>query len=264
MPAGRPATRPSTRSAIAASPAARGARRSCGGRPRSGRASSSSGRASAARTAGPARSPGGGRGSRAGRRRRSCVSSITSTTLPPVRARRSKNAVQAANRSSRAKATPVPDAQQHGEPRPEPRRARPASGTNSARPASSFSSHDVAGVGVDQPEPAADHLGQRPEGDAVAVGQAAAAVPAGRRAEPVDVLLELPGQPGLADPGRAVHGDQPRRRVSSVRVEQLLDQAQLVVRGRRTAPRGRRPAGRRRRRRRRRRPRTAGPARPCP
>ena len=49
----------------------------------------------------------------------------------------------------------------------------------------------------------ADHLAERPERDAVAVGGRAAAVPVDRLDHAVDVLLELPGEAALADAGRA-------------------------------------------------------------
>ena len=42
--------------------------------------------------------------------------------------------------------------------------------------------------------PPAHHLGERPVRDAVAVGETAPAMPPDVRREPVDVLLELPGQ----------------------------------------------------------------------
>ena len=54
-------------------------------------------------------------------------------------------------------------------------------------------------VGLEQAGPVADHLAERPERDALAVGWAAAVVPPDGLDEPVDVLEELPGQPGLAD-----------------------------------------------------------------
>ena len=54
-------------------------------------------------------------------------------------------------------------------------------------------------LSLDDPARPADHLGERPVRDALAVGQAPAAVPPdGRQA--VHVLVELPRQAGLADP----------------------------------------------------------------
>ena len=49
-------------------------------------------------------------------------------------------------------------------------------------------------VGLQQARAAADHLAQRPERDALAVGRAAALVPPDRLDQAVDVLEELPGQ----------------------------------------------------------------------
>ena len=56
-------------------------------------------------------------------------------------------------------------------------------------------------VVLGDPCPHANHLRKRPVGDPVAVREAAAAVPPRLLREPVDVLLELPGEPRLADPG---------------------------------------------------------------
>ena len=47
--------------------------------------------------------------------------------------------------------------------------------------------------------------------------------------EAVHVLLELPREPGLADPGDAEHRDEPRLALVGGRVEEILDQAQLAV-----------------------------------
>ena len=84
-------------------------------------------------------------------------------------------------------------------------------------------------VGVEHLEPRAHHLGERPEGDAVAVGQAAATVPEERVGEPVDVLLELPAQPALADARDAGDDGEPRPAVLLRRVEELADLAQLTL-----------------------------------
>ena len=53
---------------------------------------------------------------------------------------------------------------------------------------------DLPDVALHESEPGPDGLGERPERDPVAVGEAASAMPPGRRREPVDVLLELPDQ----------------------------------------------------------------------
>ena len=78
-------------------------------------------------------------------------------------------------------------------------------------------------------QPAADRLGQRVERHALAVRQAAAGVPADVGAQAVDVLLELPGEPGLAEPGVAVDDEQRRALGLLDPVEELLDQPHLAV-----------------------------------
>ena len=76
---------------------------------------------------------------------------------------------------------------------------------------------------------AADHLAERPERDPLAVGGAPAVVPPDRLDQPVDVLEELPGEPRLADAGRADDADQPRPALAAGGVEQVLELAQLLV-----------------------------------
>ena len=48
------------------------------------------------------------------------------------------------------------------------------------------------------------HVGERPVGDAFAVREAAAAMPVGELRQAVEVLVELPREPGLADPATPV------------------------------------------------------------
>ena len=74
----------------------------------------------------------------------------------------------------------------------------------------------------------ADHLAERPEGDALAVGRAAAVVPQDRFLQPVDVLQEFPRQTRFAYASRADDADQPRPALAIRRVKQLLQQAHLV------------------------------------
>jgi hypothetical protein len=71
------------------------------------------------------------------------------------------------------------------------------------------------------------HLGQRPVRDAVPVGEAAAAMPPDVVNQAVDVLLELPREPGLADAGDADHRDEARAPIVRGRVEQILDEPEL-------------------------------------
>ena len=84
-------------------------------------------------------------------------------------------------------------------------------------------------VALGEAGPAADHLAERPEGDPVAVGRRAAVVPPDPLDDAVDVLLELPGEPALADAGRPGDGHQPRPAIAARRVEELLEQSELLV-----------------------------------
>ncbi len=54
-------------------------------------------------------------------------------------------------------------------------------------------------------------------------------MPPDRVDQAVDVLEELPGQPGLADAGRADDADQAGAALAGRGVEQVLEQAELVV-----------------------------------
>ena len=74
-----------------------------------------------------------------------------------------------------------------------------------------------------------DHLGQRPERDAVAVGEASASMPPDVGGQAVDVLLELPGQPRLADASDADHGHQVRSTLIGRGVIELLRQPKLGI-----------------------------------
>ncbi len=80
-------------------------------------------------------------------------------------------------------------------------------------------------------DPAAhpDHVGERPVGDTLPVGQTAAPVPPDLLDDPVEVLVELPDQSRLADPGDPRHRDQLRPAVLGAVVEEVLDPFQLAV-----------------------------------
>ncbi len=69
------------------------------------------------------------------------------------------------------------------------------------------------------------HLDERPVGDALAVRETAASMPVRRLREPVEVLVQLPGEPGLADPGDPHDREQVRLPLLRGGVKQLLDQA---------------------------------------
>jgi hypothetical protein len=84
-------------------------------------------------------------------------------------------------------------------------------------------------VGLDEPRAPADHLAERPERDALAVGGAPAVVPPDLLDEPVEVLLELPRQARLADPRRPHHAHEARFPVTSAGVKQVLEQPELLV-----------------------------------
>ena len=72
----------------------------------------------------------------------------------------------------------------------------------------------------------AHHLAQRPEGDAVAVGEAAAANDARARAGTGDHLAR---QPRFADAGIADQGDEPRRATLRDLAQRLVDRLQLLL-----------------------------------
>ena len=120
----------------------------------------------------------------------------------PLAAMRSKKVRHAANSSlapaGRRRSTPSSVEQR----RLDPARARSSSGTYSATRRGDRA-RVVASSSLSAGRPAADHLAQRPEGDALAVGGRAAAVPVDVLDHAVDVLLELPRQAALADARRA-------------------------------------------------------------
>ena len=174
-----------------------------------------------------------------------CRSSKTST-VGPRSAMRSKNIRQPANRSSlaRRRASSSPS---RGARRGSMKRRSSSSGTNvrDGRPrASRPRGRRLLLLGDAGAHP--HHLGERPEGDALAVGDAAAAVPPDVVDEAVDVLQELPRRAATCRSRRCRHRERgapcPRRR----RVEQVLQRAGTRGRGRRTATRAR-PSGARRR-----------------
>ena len=82
---------------------------------------------------------------------------------------------------------------------------------------------------LDDPGAPANHLGQRPERDAVAVREAASAVPPDVAGEPVDVLLELPREARLSDTADPDDRDEMRPAVFRGGVEELLDEPQLAI-----------------------------------
>ena len=75
----------------------------------------------------------------------------------------------------------------------------------------------------------AHHVRERPVGHALAVREAASAVPVDGLGDAVEVLVELPREPRLADAGDAGHRDEVRLLLVRGGVEELLDLAQLAV-----------------------------------
>ena len=71
------------------------------------------------------------------------------------------------------------------------------------QPGAQLGRGDLGGVFLGDAEPLPDDLGQRPERDALPVGQAPAPVPPHIGGQAVGVFLELPAQPGLPDSGGA-------------------------------------------------------------
>ena len=157
----------------------------------------------------------------------------------------------------------VAQAEQVGEPRLEPR-ALVGVGDVGGQAGAQLEERLVRRLLLADPRPHAHHLRERPVGDALAVGETPAAVPPDLLDEAVDVLLELPREPRLADAGDADRRDEVRAPLLGRRVEELLHEAQLALaaderrlealRAERPAPRGGHPHGA---------PELA-PARPCP
>jgi len=77
--------------------------------------------------------------------------------------------------------------------------------------------------------PLAGHLGQGPEADPLPVGRGASRVPVGSLAKAVEVLLELPGQPVLPDSCLTDDRDEAGLPFAGGGVEQVADEAEVVV-----------------------------------
>ena len=73
------------------------------------------------------------------------------------------------------------------------------------------------------------HVRERPVGDALAVREAAPAVPPDQLDDAVEVLVELPGQARLADAADAGDRHEMGAAILRRRVEEVLDQLQLAV-----------------------------------
>ena len=79
------------------------------------------------------------------------------------------------------------------------------------------------------PAPHANHVSQCPVGDALAVGEATAAMPVRDLGKPVHVLEELPREPRLAYTGDPDDRHEMRRAFVDGAVEELLHQTQFAV-----------------------------------
>jgi hypothetical protein len=75
----------------------------------------------------------------------------------------------------------------------------------------------------------AHHVGQRAVGHSLAVGRAPAAVPVDHLGQAVEVLVELPDEPRLADARDPGHRDEMGPALVGAGVEEILDLAQLAV-----------------------------------
>ena len=141
------------------------------------------------------------------------------------------------------------------------RRGRPGTGRSSAartRPARTAPGRPPGAAGPTSgaspppmPGPGADHLGERPERESLAVGGRAGLVPPDLLDDAVDVLLQLPGDPALAHAGLAEDREQADRPLLAHVRRAAPSRWRACCRVRRAGPRGRRScpgrgAGRRR------------------
>ena len=207
---GRPGTSPSSRASIAST--ARAARaRACVALPRPSRPAlePASGRASASTKIGKLRdhsSRYSTKSSRPGVRPLDVLEDEHARPLrrPAARRRAARRRTGPAARrraTRRARAAARAAARSSAAPRDRGRAAR--------RRHASFGRAARARLVLADPGAHAHHLGERPVGDALAVGEAAAAVPPDLLDQAVHVLLELPGEARLADagdPGRPRRG----------------------------------------------------------
>ena len=154
-----------------------------------------------------------------------------------------KNVRQAANSSSRCpggiSARPSSPAR-----RGSIQRRSSASGNHWSSVALSLVAGAVGRLRLGDPGPLADHLGQGPIADALAIRRRAAGVPVGGLGHAIDVLLELPAEPALADAPLADDRHQARLALAHRGVEQVLDESISSSRptnGGSSAPRRRAP-----------------------
>ena len=84
-------------------------------------------------------------------------------------------------------------------------------------------------VGLGQAGPPSDHLAEGPERDPLAEGRRPALVPVDGLEHPIDVLEELPRQAALAHAGLPGDRHEPDATLATGRVEDVLEQSELVV-----------------------------------
>ena len=146
----------------------------------------------------------------------------------PLSEMRSKNVRQAVKSSSRPPGGGVADAEQRQE-----RGLDPAPLGLVVDELGERRRDPVAGRGVvvvlAEAGPPPDHLAEGPEGHALAERRGPALVPVDVLADPVDVLEELPGEPALADAALAGDGQEAHAPLARGGVQEVLEQAQLVV-----------------------------------
>ena len=196
--------------------------------PQVGRFSSSSGRASVTTNSGLSRDHSSRYSTKSSSDASAHCMSSKASTVGYVSASRSKNSRHAAKRSCRSRVSLLAQAEQLREPRlDEPALLRVEQMLLQRR--LQLPQRLVLRVVLGDPAAHPHHVRERPVGHALAVGEAAAAVPVDGLAMPVEVLVELPRQPRLADPGDPGHGDELRPALLGADVEQVLDLPQLAV-----------------------------------
>ena len=79
------------------------------------------------------------------------------------------------------------------------------------------------------PAPHANHVGERPVRHSLAVGETTATVPVRRLSDPVEVLVELPREPRLADSRDPGHRHEMRLPALGALVEEVLRPSQIAV-----------------------------------
>ena len=177
--------------------------------PQVGRFSSSSGRASVTTNSGLSRDHSSRYSTKSSSEASAHCMSSKARIVGYASASRSKNSRQAANRSCRSCEAPSPSASSCASLGSTNRRSSGSSRCSSSA-ACKLPQRLVLWLVLGDPAAPPHHVRERPVGHAFAVGETAAAVPVDRLDDPVEVLVELPREPRLADAGDAGHRDQLR------------------------------------------------------